>query len=190
MPLPTPVSQDDPARRRIGPLVLFLAFTEIAVSGFGGTLPWSYRTLVETRRWLTDREFMEMLALGQLLPGPNICNVAIMVGWRFAGYGGAAASLAGLVVMPFLFMAVVGFLYVRYGDTRIAQQALTGMSAVAAGLVLATGLKMLSSLPRRWLPALFGVLAFVGVGLLRLPLLGVLLVLAPAAVALAWRASR
>jgi chromate transporter len=190
MPLPTPVSEDDPARRRIGPLVLFVAFTEIAVSGFGGTLPWSYRTLVETRRWLTDREFMEMLALGQLLPGPNICNVAIMVGWRFAGYGGAAASLAGLVVMPFLFMAVVGFLYVRYGDTRIAQQALTGMSAVAAGLVLATGLKMLSSLPRRWLPALFGVVAFAGVGLLRLPLLGVLLVLAPAAVALAWRAAR
>jgi chromate transporter len=189
MPLPTPDSSHI-SPRRIGPLALFLGFTEIAVSGFGGTLPWSYRTLVETRRWLTDREFMEMLALGQLLPGPNICNVAVMVGWRFAGYGGAAAALAGLVIMPFVFMVVVGFLYVRYGETRLAQQALTGMSAVAAGLVLATGLKMLPALPRRWLPASFGVLAFVGVGLLRLPLLGVLLVLAPAAIALAWRASR
>jgi chromate transporter len=176
--------------RRIGPLALFFAFTEIAVSGFGGTLPWSYRTLVENRRWLNDREFMEMLALGQLLPGPNICNVGVMVGWRFAGYRGAAAALAGLVFMPFLFMMAVGFLYVRYGDTRLAQQALAGMSAVAAGLVLATGLKMLSALPRRWLPAAFGVVAFACVGLLRLPLLGVLLVLAPAAVALAWRASR
>jgi chromate transporter len=189
MPLPAPASEDS-APRRIGPLALFTAFNEIAVSGFGGTLPWSYRTLVETRRWLTDREFMEMLALGQLLPGPNICNVAIMVGWRFAGYAGAAAALSGLVVMPFLFMAILGFLYVRYGDTRIAQHALTGMSAVAAGLVLATGLKMLSGLPRRWLPALFGVVAFAGVGVLRLPLLGVLVVLAPAAIALAWRASR
>jgi chromate transporter len=189
MPLPTS-APDDKVPRRIGPLALFSAFTEIAVSGFGGTLPWSYRTLVETRRWLSDREFMEMLALGQLLPGPNICNVAIMVGWRFAGYGGAACALAGLVVMPFLLMVLLGFLYVRYGETRIAQQALNGMSAVAAGLVLATGLKMLSAMPRRWLPASFGVLAFVGVGLLRLPLLGVLLVLAPAAIALAWRASR
>jgi chromate transporter len=187
MPPPTPVS-DDPVPRAVGPLALFLAFTEIAVSGFGGTLPWSYRVLVETRRWLTDREFMEMLALGQLLPGPNICNVAVMVGWRFARYGGAAAALAGLVLMPFLLMALVGFLYVRYGETGIAQRALTGMSAVAAGLVLATGLKMLTAMPRRWLPALFGVLAFAGVGLLRLPLLGVLIVLAPAAVALAWRA--
>jgi chromate transporter len=129
-----------------------------------------------------------MLALGQLLPGPTICNVAVMVGWRFARYGGAAAALAGLVLMPFLLMALVGFLYVRYGETGIAQRALTGMSAVAAGLVLATGLKMLTAMPRRWLPALFGVLAFAGVGLLRLPLLGVLIVLAPAAVALAWRA--
>src|SRR5438477_8322909 len=102
MLLPT-LAPDDRVPGRIGPLALFLAFTEIAVSGFGGTLPWSYRTLVETRRWLTDREFMEMLALGQLLPGPNICNVAVMVGWRFAGYGGAAAALAGLVLMPFLF---------------------------------------------------------------------------------------
>src|SRR3954465_504235 len=143
MPLPTP-APDDKVPRRIGPLALFLAFTEIAVSGFGGTLPWSYRVLVETRRWLTDREFMEMLALGQLLPGPNICNVAVMVGWRFARYRGAGAALAGLVLVPFLLMALVGFLYVRYGETRIAQQALAGMSAVAAGLVLGTGLKMLT----------------------------------------------
>ncbi len=189
MPLQQPATQA-PEERRVGPLALFLAFTEIAVSGFGGTLPWSYRTLVETRRWLTDREFMEMLALGQLLPGPNICNVGVMVGWRFAGYRGAAAALSGLVVMPFLFMVALGFLYVRYGETRIAQQALNGMSAVAAGLILATGVKMLSSLPRRWLPALFGAVAFAGVGLLRLPLLGVLIVLAPAAVALAWRSLR
>lgn len=189
MPVPPPAKEEVPPHR-IGPLALFAAFTEIAVSGFGGTLPWSYRTLVETRRWLTDREFMEMLALGQLLPGPNICNVGIMVGWRFARYAGAAAALAGLVVMPFLFMVGLGFLYVRYGETQIAQRALNGMSAVAAGLVLATGVKMLSSLPRRWLPALFGVAAFAGVGLLRLPLLGVLIVLAPAAVALAWRSLR
>src|SRR5215470_6382333 len=125
MQLPTPIS-DEKVPRRIGPLALFLAFTEIAVSGFGGTLPWSYRTLVETRRWLSDREFMEMLSLGQLLPGPNICNVAVMVGWRFAGYRGAAAALAGLVAMPFVFMVAVGFVYVRSGDTRIVQQALTG----------------------------------------------------------------
>ena len=189
MPIPDP-NPVEKVPLRIGPLALFLAFTEIAVSGFGGTLPWSYRTLVEMRRWLSDREFMEALALGQLLPGPNICNVAVMVGWRFAGYGGAAAALAGLVAMPFVFMVTVGFLYVRYGDTRIAQQALNGMSAVAAGLVLATGLKMLSAMPRRWLPAAFGVAAFAGVGVLRLPLLGVLLALAPAAVALAWRAWR
>jgi chromate transporter len=189
MPSP-PSAPVGPHPGRIGPLLLFLAFTEVAVSGFGGTLPFAYRTLVERKRWLTDREFMEMLGLGQLLPGPNICNVAVMVGYRFAGYAGAGAALGGLVAMPFLFMVAVGFWYVRYGEMRLAQQALTGMSAVAAGLVLAAGVKMLAALPRRRLPWLFGALAFFGVGILRLPLPGVLLVLAPAAVALAWRADR
>ncbi len=189
-PTPTPSAPAAPQSARVGPLVLFLAFTEIAVSGFGGTLAWSYRTLVERRRWLSEREFMEAFALGQLLPGPNICNVAVMVGYRYAGYAGAGAALTGLVAAPFAFMVLLGWLYVRFGDLPLAQRALTGMSAVAAGLVLGTGLKMLTALPRRWRPALFAVLAFVCVGVVRLPLLGVLLVLAPAAVALAWRDNR
>jgi len=187
MPDPDSSAASDAQPARIGPLALFLAFNGIAVTGFGGTLPWAYRALVERKRWLTEREFMEALALGQLLPGPNICNVAVMVGYRFAGHAGAAAALGGLVGAPFLCMVLLGALYAKYGELALAQRALTGMSAVAAALVLATGLKMLKSMPRRWRPMSFGLLAFGCVGLLRLPLLGVLLVLAPAAVALAWK---
>jgi chromate transporter len=187
MPEPDSPAPADTQALRLGPLALFLAFTEIAISGFGGTLPWAYRALVERKRWLTEHEFMEALALGQLLPGPNICNVAVMVGYRFAGHAGAVAALGGLVGAPFLCMVLLGALYARYGDLALAQRALAGMSAVAAALVLATGLKMLKNMPRRWRPIAFGLLAFGCVGLLRLPLLGVLLVLAPAAVALAWK---
>jgi chromate transporter len=133
---------------------------------------------------------MEMLAVGQLLPGPNICNVAVMVGYRFSGHGGAASALAGLVVAPFLVIVLIGALYAKYGQMQLAQQALTGMSAVAAGLVLAMGLKMLTGLPRRWRPLLFATLAFVCIGVFRLPLLPVLLALAPAAVALSWKQTR
>jgi chromate transporter len=180
----------DPRLTRIDPLSLFLAFNGIAVTGFGGTLPWAYRALVERKRWLTEREFMEALALGQLLPGPNICNVAVMVGYRFSGHAGAAAALAGLVATPFLCMVALGALYARYGALPLAQHALAGMSAAAAGLVLATGLKMLRTMPRRWRPIAFGVLAFGCVGVLRLPLLAVLLVLAPTAIAIAWKERR
>ncbi|MBI5909154.1 MAG: chromate transporter [Betaproteobacteria bacterium] len=186
MPLPQPPIADTDAPK-IGPLDLFLAFSQLAMSGFGGVLPWAHRTLVERKGWLTQREFLDALALGQLLPGPNIGNMAVMIGYRFAGYTGAAAAFAGLVAGPFLLMIAAGLAYQTYGALPLVQQALSGMSAVAAGLVLATGLKMSGSLKRHWRPWLFTALALAGVGALRWPLLAVVGALAPFAIAAAWR---
>ena len=177
-------------RQKIGPLELFLAFNQLALSGFGGVLPWAHRTLVEKKVWLTQREFLETLALGQLLPGPNIGNMAVMIGYRFAGLSGAAAAFLGLVGGPFLLMIAAGIAYQHYGELPLVQRALSGMSAVAAGLVLATGLKMTASLKRRWRPLIFTALAFAGVGALRLPLLAVVAVLAPLGIIVAWREMR
>jgi chromate transporter len=177
---------NDSTKADIGPFTLFRVFSGIALSGFGGTLPWAHRELVEHRRWLSEREFVETLGLGQLLPGPNICNLAVMVGLRFAGYAGAAAALTGLLASPFLCMIALGAVYQRFGSLPFAQAALRGMSAVAAGLVLAIGLKMTRGLRRHWRVWMFGALAFFAVGVLRWPLLAVALVLAPLAVAAAW----
>ena len=188
MPQPYPPSNNnaDPGARRIRPLELFFAFAQLAMSGFGGVLPWAHRTLVERKAWLTQREFVDTLALGQLLPGPNIGNMAVMIGYRFAGYRGAAAAFAGLVSGPFVLMIALGMLYTSYGALPLVQQALSGMSAVAAGLVLATGFKMTGSLKRRWRPWLFTALSLAGVGALRWPLLAVVGGLAPFAIAAAW----
>ncbi|TAK72936.1 MAG: chromate transporter [Betaproteobacteria bacterium] len=189
MPLPQPPIDNTPDTDapNIGPLDLFLAFSQLAMSGFGGVLPWAHRTLVEKKGWLTQREFVDTLALGQLLPGPNIGNMAVMIGYRFAGYTGAAAAFTGLVAGPFLLMIAAGLAYQTYGALPLVQQALSGMSAVAAGLVLATGLKMSRSLKRHWRPWLFTALALTGVGALRWPLLAVVGALAPFAIAAAWR---
>ena len=189
MTLPQPPNDNarDSVTPRIGPLELFLAFSQLALSGFGGVLPWAHRTLVERKGWLTQREFVDTLAMGQLLPGPNIGNMAVMIGYRFAGYAGAAAAFAGLVGGPFLLMIAAGLLYQTYGALPLVQQALSGMSAVAAGLVLATGLKMTSSMKRHWRPWLFVALALAGVGALRWPLLAVVGALAPFAIVAAWR---
>lgn len=189
MPAIPPAADKAPLAGRpdAGPAELFFAFLQLAMSGFGGVLPWAHRTLVERKRWLTQREFVDTLALGQLLPGPNIGNMAVIIGYRFAGYGGAAAAFAGLMGGPFVLMLGLGMLYSSYGNLPLVQQALSGMSAVAAGLVLATGLKMSRSMQRRARPWLFALLAFVGVGVLRWPLLAVVGALAPFAIAAAWR---
>lgn len=173
---------------RVSQLALFLTFSRISLSSFGGALFWARRGLVERQRWLTEREFVDLLTLGQLLPGPNVLNLTVMVGYRFAGWTGAAASVAGFLGWPCLVVIGMGLLYQYYGALPPVQQALAGMSKVAAGLLLATVIKLAIVLPRRWRPWLFGVLAFVGVGVMSWPLLWVMGALAPCAVFLAWKA--
>ena len=171
----------------VNSLALFLTFSRISLSSFGGALFWARRGLVERQRWLTEQEFVDLLTLGQLLPGPNVLNLTVMVGYRFAGWSGAAASVAGYLGWPCLVVIGMGLLYQHYGNLSPVQQALAGMSKVAAGLLLATVIKLAIVLPRQWRPWLFGILAFVGVGVMRWPLLWVMGALAPCAVFLAWR---
>ena len=61
---------------------IFLVFSKLALMGFGGVMPFAYRALVEQRKWLTAEEFAQYLASSQMLPGPTICNVSLMVGNR------------------------------------------------------------------------------------------------------------
>ncbi|HKY07893.1 MAG TPA: chromate transporter, partial [Candidatus Binatia bacterium] len=139
------------------------------------------------QRWLSEREFVEVFALGQLLPGPNVLNLTVIVGHRFAGWTGAIAAVAGFLGWPCLMVVGMGMLYGRYGALAQVQQALGAMSSVAAGLLLATVIKLAMVLPRHWRPWLFGALAFVGVGVMRWPLFWVMGALAPWAVYAAWK---
>jgi chromate transporter len=187
---PAPGTESEAARPRVTALDIFLAFTQISLSGFGGVMFWARHVLVERRRWFTEREFVETLAMGQMLPGPNIFNLGLMMGYRHAGFPGAFAAIAGFMGWPFLIVIGIGMLYARYEHLPLVQQALSGMSSAAIGLLIANGLKMASILPRHWRPWLFTLLAFAGVGVLRWPLIGVLGVLAPFGIAGAWKAKR
>jgi chromate transporter len=165
---------------------LFLVFTGLALRGFGGVLPWAQRVLVEERRWLSREQFIETLAFGQLLPGPNVCNVAIMVGDRWFGWRGAVAALGGMLAAPMLLVLGAAVLYGQVADEPVVRRALAGMGAVAGGMILATAFKLVLAWRAHpaWLA--WGVLAFIGVALLHLKVLLVLAVLVPPAIAAAW----
>lgn len=145
--------------------------------------------LVERRGWLSAEEFNETLSLCQSLPGPNIVNLSIATGQRFAGAKGAVAAVSGLVVAPTAIVIVMGALYSRFGGVERLQGAVTALGAAAAGLVVATAAKMAEPLIRkRPLSASpFILLAFVAVGVMRLPLPWVLLTLGPISIAIVWR---
>src|SRR5262245_50274280 len=181
------MNQPEPSKPRVTRLALFLAFSRISLSSFGGAMFWARRELVERQRWLNDREFVDLLTIGQLLPGANVLNVAVMVGHRFGGWTGAAAAVAGFVGWPCLVVVAMGMLYQHYGALPQVQEALAGMSKVAAGLLLSAVIKSAVVLPRRWWAWLFGALAFVSIGIMRWPLLWVMGALAPWAVFTAWK---
>ena len=187
--------EDAPLRRPASPGELFRVFTRLALQGFGGVLPVAQRELVERERWLSSAQFVELLSAGQVLPGPNVVNLSLMVGDRFFGWRGAVAALGGMLLAPLLVVLALAALYARFEFLPVVSGALRGMGAVAAGLVIATGLKLLPTLRRSPLgPALamaFAGLTLLAVGVLRWPLLWVLLGLGGTAVACAaWRLSR
>ena len=173
------------------PADLFFAFTRLALQGFGGVLAVAQRELVERKGWLTHEEFAEMLAIGQVLPGPNIVNLSLMLGDRFFGVRGAVAALGGLLLAPLFIVLALAAVYAEFSSVPLVAGALRGMGAVAAGLIIATAVKLLRTLRtnRMGLVActVFASLTFGTVAWLRWPLLWVVAGIGSVAIAFAWR---
>lgn len=169
LPLQHPQSKTD----------LFVSFTWLALQGFGGVLAVVQRELVEKKRWMSREQFVEDWAVAQIMPGPNVVNLSMMIGGRYFGLPGALAALAGMLTAPMVLVLLLAALYGSVADSAVAQNALRGMGAVAAGLIAATGIKLISALDKNAMGmgvcVFLAVLTFVAIGLLRWPLLWVLL---------------
>jgi chromate transporter len=179
------------AARPESPRSLFVAFTGLALQGFGGVLAVVQRELVERRRWLTNEEFIEDWAVAQVMPGPNVVNLALMIGDRHFGLRGAAAALAGMLAVPTLLLLALAALYAGFADHPAMAGALRGMGAVAAGLIGGMALKLAAALrqhPLGWpIAGALALLTALAVGGLRVPLPWVMLALGGAACGLTWR---
>ncbi|WP_332851939.1 chromate transporter [Duganella sp. S19_KUP01_CR8] len=182
----------DPPRLRPASLLdLFVSFTILALQGFGGVLAVVQRELVERKRWLTQEEFIEEWAVAQIMPGPNVVNLALMIGNRYFGLRGGLVALAGMLTVPLLVVLVLAALHSHYAHHPGVAGALRGMAAVSAGMIAATGLKLASALGKHplpmWLTATIALLCVVFVVLLHLPLAYTLLILGSIGVTLTYR---
>ena len=182
-------NSDHPLPR--SPTDLFVSFTLLALQGFGGVLAVVQHELVERKRWLTREEFVEEWAVAQIMPGPNVVNLSLMIGARHFGLPSALAAMAGLLAVPLLLVLLLGVAYAHYGSHPNIVGALRGMGAVAAGLIIATGIKLASALKSSPLGiplcVAFGAACFIAIALLRWPLAYVVLGLGSAGCLLAYR---
>lgn len=167
---------------------LGLGFLKIGLLGFGGVAAIARHVIVEERRWLTEKEYVTILGVGKVLPGPNTVNAAVIIGDRFRGPPGSVVAVLGLLAMPLVVLIALVTLYDRFATVPEVRAALAGAAAAAAGLVIGTALKMARALRPGLVAIVTLLLACAGVALLRAPLIWIVLILGPLAIAATWLA--
>lgn len=164
---------------------LFVAFLTVSLCGFGGGLVWARLIAVDKRRWLSAQDFADIVSLCQFMPGPNIVGIAVCVGAKMRGAVGTIAAVSGFLAIPWGIGLSLGVLYLKYAHLAVLRNILGGVAATAAGLLIATGIRLLSAHRRRPAAMLFAALAFLLMVFSRLPLLVILFSLVPLSIAAA-----
>ena len=178
------ISLDEGATRPApGLFALFTGFLSLGLLGFGGIAPWARYIIVERRNWLAEKEYAEFIGIGQVLPGSNTVNAAILIGQRFHGALGAVVAVTALLLMPVLVVVMLAALYGRYANLPEVRDALAACAAAAAGLVIGTAIKMTIKLRLTPVAILLGGAAVVASGVLNVPLLPTIGVLIPLSLA-------
>ncbi|PLC07436.1 chromate transporter [Variovorax sp. RO1] len=182
---------DHPHPQPASPRDLFVSFTWLALQGFGGVLAIVQREMVEKKKWLTPDQFLEDWAVAQVMPGPNVVNLALMIGDRYFGLRGAIAAVAGMLTVPLFVILALAVLYAHYAANPQVAAALRGMGAVSGGLIAATGIKLIPQLRKHPLGfatcLVFVALVFAAIALLKIPLGWVLLAVGGVACVWTWR---
>ncbi|MCO5092942.1 chromate transporter [Bosea sp. (in: a-proteobacteria)] len=169
---------------------LFLIFARIGLTSFGGGLSgWLLREFVQRRRLMSEEDFLNGLSIAQALPGVNVTNMAIWIGYKLGGRKGAIASWLGMVVPSAFLIVLIGSLFSALGGYELSHVALGGAAAAAIGLSLAMGLTAARRVPRRLFPLAIMALTFVAVAILKWPLIWTVLAAGSLSVAIAYRES-
>lgn len=156
---------------------LFFAFSRIGLTSFGGGLSgWLLREFVHDRHWLSEEEFLNGLAISQALPGINVTNMAIWIGYRLRGRLGAIAGFAGIVLPPAIVIVLIGMLFTVLTRYPLTHLALDGAAAAAIGLSFSMGITAARRLPPGIIPIIVLVATFFVIGILHWPMVWVLLV--------------
>lgn len=180
-----------PAPHAVTRTALFAAFLRLGLISFGGgTDGWVYRDMVERRRWIDDRTFAASVAFSRLLPGSGGVNLTVHLGRMLCGGPGALVAALGLLLGPFLIVIALAVLYARIAGSPVVHAVLAGAAAAAVGLTLATGLKLAWRGDRSAGPLAMTAATVLAVGVLRWPMVPVILALAPVSIALALAQSR
>jgi chromate transporter len=170
---------------RIGLPAIFAGFFWLGVTSFGGgTAGWLYREIVERRHWINDEEFLSGAALGRMVPGSGGVNLTVQIGQRLRGVPGALAAVLGLLSGPFVIVVTMAIALTGIDQSSAMHAVFDGVAAAAIGLTFATGLKLVQFRVRAAGPLAVTFATVLCVGVLRWPMIPVVLCLGPISIGL------
>ena len=151
---------------------LFLAFLRLGSVSFGGSSAgWIYRDIVQRRLWLSDQEFLTLMAIGQSLPGANGVKLSVLIGRHLRGGIGAFAAPLAFLSGPFVIILVVGAIYGRVANYSTLHAVLDGVAAAVVGLTVSTGISAVARGAGDWTAVAISVVTVLCVGILGWPML-------------------
>lgn len=156
---------------------LFTGFMKLGLIGFGGVLPLAHQMIVEDRKWLSNEDFTDLLGVCQILPGGNIINMAVAIGYKFHGLKGSISSVLGLIFAPTVIVILLYELYAQFQNIPTIKHMIEGLAAAAAGLLFAMGLKMLKPIMKSYLTAFTIFMIFIFMLVIKIPLALTLIIL-------------
>ncbi len=169
-------------------LQLFLIFARIGLTNFGGGLSgWLLREFVQRRRLMSEEDFLNGLSIAQALPGVNVTNMAIWIGYKLRGRAGAIASWLGIIVPAAVVIVAISTVFTALSGFPLTHVALSGAAAAAIGLSLSMGLTAARRVPRKLFPFAVMAATFVAVALMQWPLIWTVLVAGSLSVAVSYR---
>ncbi|HEX3670972.1 MAG TPA: chromate transporter [Candidatus Cybelea sp.] len=167
-----------------------LTFATISSTAFGGGQKASVRQQVLNRGWMDHERFMDGLEIAQVLPGPNILNLAVFCGQRARGVPGAIAAFLGASLPPFAIVLIAGALYFKFSANPFVHGGLRGCAAGALALTVGNALELTWDERTDWLKIVLVIVTAAAVSLLHMPLLLVLVIFGGAGIAREYLHSR
>jgi chromate transporter len=182
---------DRPDGARGSAFDVLMSFLKVGGSAFGGsTQAMVFREVVDRRQWMNEEQFIIGQAIAQVLPGANPVNLALYMGLKVAGGLGAAAAVFGMVIPAFCIIMAMGFAYQELSSLPVTSFVLHGVAAAGVGATVSQGLKTTRKLPKRASTFIVGAAVFITIGLLRWPMIPVVLVAVPVSIAWAYVEAR
>ena len=160
---------------------IFSSFFKIGAFTFGGgyaMIPLIQKEAVEKKKWVSDEDILDIIAIAESTPGPIAINSATFVGYRAAGVLGSAAATLGVVLPSFIIILIISNVLEAFNEIQAVQYAFFGIRAGVLALVVKALINMYKKSKKNWIFFVLAIFSFVAVGIFDVSVLPVLIICA------------